>query len=264
MNRCHAFWSFGFFTAGLVSAGFAQTGLPPTLQLCLMVPVICAVTAILLSTIQPAPPRVTVHEEQAAPLFAFPTFGILVLVTVSASAMVLEGAGADWSAIYMRKEFDVSPFLSGFAAAAGAGSQAFFRFFADGFVERYSPVKVARVMLCILMAGVLAVLLAPGAPFALAGFFLMGVGTSVLFPLAMSAAAQRTDRSAAVNVAALAQITFVLFLLAPPLLGFVAEHIGIRWAFGACLPIVAVSLLATGALGIKQAKGDDGGSEQRA
>jgi MFS family permease len=164
----------------------------------------------------------------------------------------------------MRKEFDVSPFLSGVAAAAGAGSQAFFRFFADGFVERYSPVKVARVMLCILMAGVLAVLLAPGAPFALAGFFLMGVGTSVLFPLAMSAAAQRTDRSAAVNVAALAQITFVLFLLAPPLLGFVAEHIGIRWAFGACLPIVAVSLLATGALGIKQAKGDDGGSEQRA
>ena len=254
MNRCHAYWSFGFFAAGLISAGFAQTGMSPTLQLSLMVPVICAITALLLSTIQAAPARIEEPEQQSVPLFAFPTLAILTLVTVSASAMVLEGAGADWSAIYMRKEFEVSPFLSGFAAAVGAGSQAFFRFFADHFVERHSPVKVARVMLFILMTGVLAVFVAPGAPFALTGFFLIGIGTSVLFPLAISAAARRTDRSAAVNVASLAQITFVLFLLAPPLLGFVAEHIGIRWAFGACLPLVAISLLATSALGIPDAK----------
>ena len=39
---------------------------------------------------------------------------------------------------------------------------------------------------------------------ALLGFALMGVGTSVIFPLAMSAAAQRTDRAAATDVAALA------------------------------------------------------------
>jgi MFS family permease len=83
---------------------------------------------------------------------------------------------------------------------------------------------------------------------ALVGFGLMGVGTSVLFPLAMSAAAQRTDRPAAVNVAALAQIAFVSFMLAPPLLGFVAEHIGIRWSFGLCLPMVLLSLAVSGVL----------------
>jgi len=67
------------------------------------------------------------------------------------------------------------------------------------------------------------------------------VGTSVMFPLAMSAAAQRTDRPAATNVAALAQISFVSFLLGPPLLGFVAEHLGIRWTFGLGLPLVVLS-----------------------
>ena len=45
---------------------------------------------------------------------------------------------------------------------------------------------------------------APG-PLALTGFARMGVGSSAIFPLAMSAAAQATDRPAAVNVAALAQ-----------------------------------------------------------
>jgi MFS family permease len=63
-----------------------------------------------------------------------------------------------------------------------------------------------------------------------------------MFPLAMSAAAQRVDRSAATNVAALAQISFVAFLLGPPLLGYVAEHVGIRWTFGVGLPLVMLSL----------------------
>ena len=40
---------------------------------------------------------------------------------------------------------------------------------------------------------------------AFVGLALMGAGTSALFPLAMSAAAQRTDRPTAINVAALAQ-----------------------------------------------------------
>jgi MFS family permease len=69
-----------------------------------------------------------------------------------------------------------------------------------------------------------------------------------MFPLAMSAAAQRTDRPAATNVAALAQISFVSFLLGPPLLGFAAEHWGIRWAFGLGLPLVVLSLAVSSIL----------------
>jgi len=79
----------------------------------------------------------------------------------------------------------------------------------------------------------------------------MGVGTSVLFPLAMSAAAQLTDRPAQTNVASLAQISFVAFLMGPPLLGYVAEHFGIRWSFGIGLPLVILSIVSAGALGTK-------------
>jgi len=74
------------------------------------------------------------------------------------------------------------------------------------------------------------------------------VGTSAIFPLAMSAAAQRTDRAPATNVAALAQFAFVAFLLGPPLLGQVAQAFGIRWAFGVGLPLIALSFAAAAAL----------------
>jgi MFS family permease len=70
------------------------------------------------------------------------------------------------------------------------------RFFADPFVERYSPTAVARVLLGVLGAGVFLVFFAPSDWLAPVGFAMMGIGTSVIFSLAMSAAAQLTDRPA--------------------------------------------------------------------
>ena len=158
-------------------------------------------------------------------------------------AMIMEGAIIDWSAIFMTKEFIAEPFWAGLAVAIGAGSQAVTRFFADSFVERWSPQVVARSLLGLLGVGTVLVFFAPWQPLAYLGLALTGAGTSALFPLAMSAAAQRTDRPAAINVAALAQISFVSFLVGPPLLGFVAEHFGIRWAFGIGIPLVILGLL---------------------
>ena len=43
MNRAHAFWSFGFFSAGIISALIAQSGLSPQIHLFLMVPLVVRV-----------------------------------------------------------------------------------------------------------------------------------------------------------------------------------------------------------------------------
>ncbi|HWH83729.1 MAG TPA: MFS transporter [Burkholderiaceae bacterium] len=250
MSRAHGFWSVGFFAAGLLGAALSQLGVAPWLHLALVVPLQALGIALLLGNFEPAPQRASATA--AAPArFARPTWGVMALVALTLSAMVLEGAGADWSAIYMRDVFGAAPFVAGLAVAAGAATQALARFAADRFVARHSPVAVARVLLALLAAGTLLVFAAPAGGVALLGFALMGVGTSAIFPLAMSAAAQRTDRAAATNVAALAQISFVAFLLGPPLLGGVAQAFGMRWAFGAGLPLVALSFIAASALRVR-------------
>lgn len=247
MNRAHAFWSVGFFAAGLLGALMSQLGVSPRLHLAIVVPVLALGIALLLGRFEAAPHRDATRG--AAPArFARPTRGVMMLVAVALSAMVLEGAGADWSAIYMRDVFGATPFVGGAAVATAAAAQALARFFADRFVERHQPVAVARTLLGVLGTGTLLVFAAPAGWAALLGFALMGVGSSAIFPLAMSAAAQRTDRAPATNVAALAQISFVAFLLGPPLLGYLAQALGIRWAFGAGLPLVALSFATAGAL----------------
>ena len=253
MNRSHAFWSIGFFSAGLFGAWVAALGVSPQLHLAIVVPLVVVVMAVSLHDYQPSPPRPGVSAE-AAPHFATPTPAILILVVVTISAMLLEGASMDWSAIYMRDSFAAGPFLSGIAVASFAVSQGLMRFFADGFVDRHSPAEVARVLFVVLLAGCLVVTFSPWPLLALLGFAAMGMGTSAIFPLAMSAAAQRQDRSAALNIAALAQFSFMVFLLGPPLLGYVAQHFGIRTSFGIGLPLIALSLATAGVLG-RRARG---------
>ena len=248
MNRAHAFWSTGFFVSGLFGALLSQLGVSVQQHLLLDALLVLVATALLLGRFAPAPHRAGPPTGQDVPRVARPTPAILALVVVTLAAMVLEGAGAEWSAIYMRDVFGAGHFAAGAAVATGAALQAATRFFADAFVERYSPVGVARLLLTLLGIGAGMVLLAPTPAVAFAGFAVMGVGTSVIFPLAMSAAAQRTDRSAALNVASLAQTSFVVFLLGPPLLGFIAQHWGIRWSFGVGLPLVALSLAMAGVL----------------
>lgn len=247
MNRSHAFWSFGFFGAGLLGALAARLGISPQVQLIATVPLAAVLTRGLLGGFEPAAERAGGSDEPT-PHLARPTAAILALVALSLSALVLEGAGFDWSAIYMRDVFEAGSFVGGLAVAVGAFAQASARYVADGYVERHSPLLVARTLLLVLGAGTAMVCFAVSPAMALLGFACMGIGTSVLFPLAMSAAAQRNDRPAALNVAALAQFGFVAFLLAPPSLGWVAEHWGIRQAFGVGLPLIAVSLFATSVL----------------
>ncbi|KKB78659.1 MFS transporter [Devosia soli] len=250
MSRAHAFWSLGFFAAGLVGSFIAQSGLEVHIHLMLMIPVVILATLLVLGRFEPAPHRSGGSVDEP-PRFARPTLPIMALVGVCLSAMLMEGAGIDWSAIYMRNLFDAEPFFAGLAVATVAGSQGVARFFADSFVERFSPVLVARALLTLLGIGVLLAFFAPVAWVAYLGFALIGVGSSALFPLAMSAAAQQTDRPASVNVAALAQFSFTAFLLGPPLLGYIAEHFGIQWVFGVGFPLVLLGFVTAHVLGPK-------------
>jgi MFS family permease len=250
MNRAHGFWSFGFFAAGLVGGVIAQWGLSPQVHLfAIIIPVSIIGTLLLLGRFEPAPARTGSHADE--PKFAAPTAGIMALVAVTLSAMAMEGGYMDWSVIYMHDLYNSVPFTAALAVTLGALAQAITRFFADGFVERYSPVLVSRVLLGVMTVGIVLVFYPMGEWTSLLGFALLGIGSSAIFPLAMSAAAQRTDRPAAVNVAALAQTSFVTFLVAPPVLGFIAQHWGITWSFGIGLPLVILSFAFSHVLGRK-------------
>lgn len=252
MNRAHGFWSVGFFVTALFGAMIRQSGISPALHMGIVALIVVLVAGYLIygATEAPKPDR---GPEQAGHRIAFPNWGLLPLCLIGFAAFLVEGAGIDWSAIYMRDVFAVEPFVGGMGLALFAFFMAVMRLSADPIVTRFGPRNVAMVMLSFASLGALLVGAAPSPELALAGFALMGAGCSAVYPLAVSAAAQRTDRPASVNVAALGQVSFVVFFLAPPLLGFVAEFVHIRASYLVCLPLLLAGLWASSfALGTRK------------
>jgi MFS family permease len=148
----------------------------------------------------------------------------------------------------MRDVFGVSPFVGGMALTIFTLLMAIARLTMDPVVDRFGPRRVVTALLCVSGLGLTLVAAAPHAFVALTGYGLMGIGCSAVYPLAISEAAQRTDRPAATNVAAVSQVSFVVFFLGPPLLGFVAQEVGIRYSYTVCLMPILASVLVVGAL----------------
>jgi MFS family permease len=247
MSRAHGMWSLGFFLTALFGAGMRQAGISMELHNLVVFVVIAIAGSIVFSRISNAPARST-SETDKAPILAFPTRSLLPLCLIGAAPLLAEGAGVDWSAIYMRDVFDVAPFTSGLAVAIFSLFIAIGRLYMDPVVDRYSPRSVATCLLVVVMIGLTLVAAAPHPVAALIGFALMGLGCSSVYPLAISAAAGRSDRSAGINVASLGQTTFLVFFAGPPVLGFVAEHLGIRLSYVAVIPVIIAALFVTKAL----------------
>jgi MFS family permease len=247
MSRAHGMWSLGFFVTALIAAGVRQVEISPHLHIIGAVLVAAVAGYFVFAKIENAPVRKESHAGEM-PLIAFPTIGLLPLCLIGAAPLLVEGGGIDWSAIYMRDVFAVEPFVQSMAITIFSLLMALARLFMDPVVDRYSPRLVAGGLLGVAALGLVLVGVAPHPMLALLGFMLMGVGCSSVYPLAVSAAAQRTDRPASVNVASLGQMTFVVFFAGPPLLGFVAQSFGIRMSYFAILPLLVGALLVIRAL----------------
>ena len=241
MNRSHAFWSIGFFSAAVMGALFSQFKVMLEIHFLLVCGIAFFISKIIFEDYIVASPRHT--NVTKIKKFSLPTGPIFVMVLFTMSAMLVEGASIDWSVIFMREIHSASPFISGFSLAMAAFSQALVRFFGDNLINKFGPILISVASLFFMFLGIFLVVLSNSSILAILGFLFMGAGSAVIFPMAISIAASRSDRPAETNVASLTQFAFGMFLLGPPILGFVGEAYSLRWSFSLCIPLLILSCL---------------------
>ena len=241
MNRSHAFWSIGFFSAAVVGALFSQFKVMLEIHFLLVCGIAFLISKIIFEDYIVASPR---HSNVTKiKKFSLPTGPIFVMVLFTMSAMLVEGASIDWSVIFMREIHSASPLISGFSLAMAAFSQALVRFFGDNLLNKFGPILISVASLFFMFLGIFLVVLSNSSTAAILGFLFLGAGSAVIFPMAISIAASRSDRPAETNVASLTQFAFGMFLLGPPILGFVGEAYSLRWSFSLCIPLLILSCL---------------------
>ena len=246
MNTCHGAWSVGFLLTSLLGATLRGLHVGPAIHLWALVPVLIALIVFVVLPMPNMPPRP--HAGGAVKKLAWPTWATMGLVAFGLGAGLTEGASRAWSIIYLRDTFDVAPFVESLALPALLFAMAGGRLVADRFIDRFGPVRVARSLSALAVLGMLAIVLAPNAYAALAGFLAVGIGICVLFPLMLSAAARLGDRPASQNVAATTLIFQLVNLGAPVLIGSVAQGFGVRMAFAMLIPLLVMTVAMAGRL----------------
>lgn len=242
MNTCHGFWSIGSIAGSVIGAGFAAIPLSPMVHL----PIIAALALpliLMVASALPVIPEPPGAESEKPPRFALPTLALLPVCIFAFGMLLVESAALDWSGIFLRDVIGVSAGATAFGFFAFASFMTLGRLMGDRLTARYGPVLVARTLGIIGIAGMIILVTANGLLQAAIGLAAAGIGVSVAVPLAVSAAASRGDRPAAVNVAALSLVSFSGFLVEPPLVGFISEHSDLRFGLAATIPILIASTL---------------------
>jgi len=241
MNSCHGIWSIGQMVT--VTAGALVRGLnvPATWHFGLIVPVILVASLVLIVPMHGAAPRAHTRTGPQKRV-SLPTVATLLLVGYAIGGAMLEAAVRNWSVIYMRDSFEVPGWVETLTLPAFIGATVGGRLLADRLIARFGATPFARTLGWIALVGLALVVVAPTPAVALVGFFIIGVGICVSFPLSTSAAAQLGDRPASENVAALTMTTQITLLGTPALLGWIAATFGIRSIYIVIVPVVLVAI----------------------
>ncbi|WP_233834594.1 MFS transporter [Paraburkholderia sp. ZP32-5] len=237
MSSFHAAWSAGGLLGAATGAMLQKGGvgvigglLVPDLLIALLI-VVAATLAL-----RDIGPRAA-----ASSGFTWPDSSVMKLAMLAFLCMLVEGAIADWSAVYLRSTLNQEASVAAIGYSAFAFSMAACRIAGDASVRRFGSSRVVALGGLIALAGLALVLSRPTVWTACVGFAMVGVGLANIVPVIFSAAG-RSTATPAIGVSMAATAGYAGFLVGPPLIGFGAGLLGLRSAL--CVLVMATLIVS--------------------
>ncbi|QMU76293.1 MFS transporter [Streptacidiphilus sp. PB12-B1b] len=177
------------------------------------------------------------------PLLLVLLFGLVALCDAYG-----EGALADWGTLHLTADLhaDASLAAAGFAAYSLAMTAG--RLGGTRLVERFGTTPVLVGGSAVAAAGMLVAALSPWLPAVLGGFLLVGLGLANIFPLAINGAGSLDGPK---GVATASMLGYGGMVLGPPVIGFLAQAMGLPDALLSVALLAALSGVA--ALAVRRA-----------
>jgi sugar phosphate permease len=233
MLLAHAFFSLGVI-GGAVACGVLRqvgAGRLPVLAV-LAAGLLVAAAGNRTPTARPVAPA----ESGRGRTFSRP---LVLLGAACAAAFMVESGIENWSALYLQRELDAPSIVSAAGPAAYAAAMASGRLLGNRL--RASERSVLAGGAVVALVALLGASVAGTAAVAAVAFFVGGLGVSVAAPTLFGAAGRHGARA----MATVTTISYLGFVAAPPLVGGIAELLGLRGSFAVLAVFAALLALAT-------------------
>lgn len=224
----HGFWSLAGFTGGLMGGFFVANAISP-LQQFLTVAVVgwsfLFFSRVYLLPAEKSTQPVSKMWNKPSPLLF--QFGLVAL-----SNMICEGMMFDWSGVYFQQVVKVSEEWRTTGYICFMACMTTGRMFADALINYWGPRKQLMLSGLVVTLGLIIAVSYPNIVVSSIGFMLVGFGVSSVIPTIYGTVGRNAAPGrASIDLASVSSIGFFGFLIGPPIIGFLSQAIGLRWAF---------------------------------
>ena len=249
MASFHGLWSLAGFTAAAIGTFLISMNVGPFYHFCMMT--IGGILLILITYRNILPEDKGQGESQ--PLFAKPDRTLLILGLIAFCCMICEGTMFDWSGVYFNKVVNAPKELTTLGYAAFMSTMAGGRFVGDWFATKYGTKRVIQLNGILIASGLSISIAFPYLIPATIGFLLVGFGVSTVVPLVYAAAGKTSTMKSGIALAAVSSISFLGFLIGPPMIGFISEVSDLRFSFAVVAVLGFCTTLLVGRVKIDKA-----------
>jgi MFS family permease len=259
LPRFHAGWSIGTVAGAGIGAVVVALGVPVTAHLLAVTVVVAVVVPVaargfLPGSHAPASGGRSARRRQLASWTEPRTLLIGLFVLCMA---LTEGTGNDWLSLAVIDGYHSAVIVGTLTFAIFLAAMTAGRWWGPRLIDRYGRVLVLRVCAVTALAGLLLIEFGAVLPVAMAGALLLGLGTSLGFPVGLSSAAD-DPAHAATRVSTAASIGYVAFLAGPPVVGFLGDRVGVLHSLWVAAAVLAAAFLLAGATAPLTADGGPG------
>lgn len=170
---------------------------------------------------------------------------LFLLGIVAFCGMAAEGAMSDWSGLYLIDVVGTEKHLAPIGLAAYMITMASGRFMIDKATQRWGRQRVLQAGGILIATGLFTAVAFPHFITTIIAFMIIGFGTAGIVPTIYSVAGQHTKISTSIALTIVSSVSFLGFLMGPPLIGYVASATNLRYSyaliglFGICIVILA-------------------------
>jgi MFS family permease len=228
MSSFHALFSLGGVAGALLAGRAMAAGTGDVAHVGVAAAVALSAVALAL----PGLVRPSISDDPAGPVVARPSGTLLSLGLLALLGLMAEGAMADWSAVYLHDTLGGSPAVAAIGFAAFSLAMAAGRLSGDALVGGLGGRRVLRGSSATAAFGLGLALLVGRPAIGIVGCALVGLGIANIIPILFSAAARVPGMPPGRALAAVATTGYLGFLAGPPLIGIVAEAVGLAAGLG--------------------------------
>jgi MFS family permease len=230
MSMFHGGWSIAGFTGALIGLAMINLKVGPYMHFWIVILVVWTIVWSNKQFLVPFKSNVD-KEEPRRKFFSKPDSTLLQLGIIGFCSMASEGAMFDWSGIYFKDVVKAPSSLVILGYTSFMIMMASGRFVADRLIAKFGRKHLLQVSGVMISSGLFISVIFPYLIPSTIGFMLVGLGVSSIVPTVYSTAGKNGKVAPGIALATVSSVSFLGFLMGPPLIGYISAAAGLRYSF---------------------------------